>query len=42
VGALKDQNANVSGAIYTMVEKSSEVVGALYYSKKYYNYYQAA
>jgi succinoglycan biosynthesis transport protein ExoP len=39
--ALKTDNVPLAGAIYTMVDKAADVVGALYNSKKYYSYYQA-
>ena len=40
---LRSDNANLVGAIYTMVDTSSQTVGAYYYySKKYSGYYQDA
>jgi capsular exopolysaccharide synthesis family protein len=39
---LHADRANVVGAIYTMVEPTSEAVGGLYYSKAYAAYYQSA
>lgn len=40
VAWLKSDGANPVGVIYTMVDTSSEVIGGLYYSKKYSAYYQ--
>jgi succinoglycan biosynthesis transport protein ExoP len=37
---LRDDGSNVAGAIYTMVDSSAEVVGGLYYKRKYAGYYQ--
>ncbi len=42
VSWLKSDGANPVGVIYTMVDTSSEVIGGLYYSKKYSAYYQQA
>ncbi|MDV3482267.1 GumC family protein [Sphingobium yanoikuyae] len=40
---LKSDGANLVGALFTMVDTSSQSVGAYYYySKKYSSYYQAA
>ncbi|WP_343525281.1 polysaccharide biosynthesis tyrosine autokinase [Sphingomonas sp.] len=36
---LRHDKANIVGAIYTMVDASSEIYGALYYSRKYAKYY---
>lgn len=41
LGWLRSDGANPIGAIYTMVDSSSETIGGLYYSKKYAGYYQA-
>jgi Mrp family chromosome partitioning ATPase len=39
---LRVDGAKVAGAIYTMVDVTAEVVGGLYYRKRYAGYYQEA
>lgn len=39
---LRTDEANVVGAIFTMVDPSAEAIGGLYYSRKYASYYQTA
>lgn len=38
--ALRSEEANVVGAIFTRVDQHAEAAGGLYYSKKYSSYYQ--
>ena len=38
---LSHDGVDVAGAVFSMVEISSEAYGGMYYSKKYANYYNA-
>ena len=40
VNWLQADGANPVGAVFSMVDPSSEAMGGLYYSSKYGNYYQ--
>ncbi|BBC70952.1 conserved hypothetical protein [Altererythrobacter sp. B11] len=42
VNWLETDGANLVGAIFSMVDPSSEAMGGIYYSNKYGNYYQKA
>lgn len=42
VKMLRSDGANPVGVIFTLVDSSAEVMGGLYYSKKYSDYYKAA
>lgn len=40
--SLHNDQANVVGAVFTMVDPSAEAIGGTFYSSKYHDYYQAA
>jgi Mrp family chromosome partitioning ATPase len=40
LAGLEHDNVPIIGAVLTMVNPRAEAVGALYYSRRYANYYQ--
>jgi capsular exopolysaccharide synthesis family protein len=42
MSSLRADGSNVAGALYTMADASSDVVGGLYYRRRYLGYYQSA